>query len=124
MEALEIQGTTDTPEIILDKEKSIFSFSGKSMPEDVEEFYQPVIQWIENYAASPNTFTKVIFKMKYFNTASSKMLLDVMEHFADANENGNSVEMEWHYPEIDEDMLEAGEGYDELVEVPFKFIAY
>ena len=124
MEALEIQGTTDTPEIILDKEKSIFSFSGKSMPEDVEEFYRPVIQWIENYAASPNTFTKVIFKMKYFNTASSKMLLDVMEHFADANENGNSVEMEWHYPEIDEDMLEAGEGYDELVEVPFKFIAY
>lgn len=124
MEALHIQGTTDTPEIILDKEKNVFSFSGKSMPEDVEEFYRPVLQWIENYASSPNTNTKVIFKMKYFNTASSKMLLDVMERFANASENGSTVEMEWHYQEVDEDMLEAGEGYDELVDVPFKFFAY
>lgn len=124
MDTIILEGTTDTPEITLDRTKNMFQFGGKSLPEDVEEFYSPIIKWVEEYANAPNPNTNVVFKMKYFNTASSKMLLDVMEAFAVAVENGSKVEMEWHFQSVDEDMQEAGEGYSEIVDVPFKFFPY
>jgi SiaC family regulatory phosphoprotein len=124
MDAIILKGSADTPEITLDRMNNTYKFEGKSLPEDVEEFYSPIIQWVEEYAEAPNPNTNIIFKMKYFNTASSKMILDVMEGFAVAAENGSKVEIEWHFQKIDEDMQEAGEGYAEIVDVPFKFMPY
>lgn len=124
MEALIIHGKADIPSITLDKESGEFEFSGKSMPEDVEEFFAPILNWIDQYVENPNPTTRIIFKMKYFNTASSKILLDIMEHFDKLANTEADVEIEWHYLDIDEDMFEAGEGYDELIDIPFRFIKY
>jgi len=54
MEVLSIKGTQETPEVMLDKQSGVFSISGKSLPEDVKEFYNPLIEWIENYSNEPN----------------------------------------------------------------------
>ena len=124
MEAFIHSGTDDTPNVTLDKNNNIFEFGGKSLPEDVEEYYTPIIQWIEEYVKDPNPKTVVIFKMDYFNTASSKMLMDVMERFEKILEAEKEILIEWHYWDMDEDMQEAGEGYEELVEIPFEFIEY
>ena len=124
MEPLIINKTDDTPAIHLDKAAGTFSFSGKSLPEDVTSFYAPVFAWIEAYAASPNDVTNVVFKMTYFNTASSKIILDVLMRFEDIHNAGSTkVVIEWHHDEDDEDMQEAGEEYSEIVEIPFKFVA-
>lgn len=121
MDKFEFAGTDDRPTVILDKDSSKFEFSGKSLPEDVEEFYRPIIDWLDDYCEDPNDKTDVVFKMDYFNTASSKMLLDVMGKFEEMKENGKDVVIHWYYMEDDEDMQEAGEGYEELVEVPFEY---
>lgn len=121
MEKFEFTGTDDRPTVLLDKDNGKFEFSGKSLPEDVEEFYRPIIDWLDDYSEDPNEKTEVTFKMDYFNTASSKMLLDVMSKFEDIKENGHDVLIHWLYMEDDEDMQEAGEGYEELVEVPFDY---
>jgi hypothetical protein len=60
--------------------------------------------------------------MTYFNTASSKIILDILMKLEELHEDGNEVLIEWHYEEDDEDMQEAGEEYSEIVEVPFTFI--
>ncbi len=49
MEILNLEGTEDTPKIILDKKNGIFEISGRSLPEDSAEFYRPVLEWIEKY---------------------------------------------------------------------------
>lgn len=124
MEALSIKGTHETPEVLFNKNSGEFSISGKSLPEDVKEFYYPIVKWVSEYAKSPNPETTLKLKMDYFNTASSKMLLEIFEHFKAMHDAGNKVVIDWYYQEDDEDMQDAGEDYADIVEVPFNFISY
>lgn len=120
MEVLNLEGTEDTPKILLDKGNGIFEISGRSLPEDSAEFYQPVLDWIEEYAGDPNDSTEFAFKLEYFNTASSKLILDVLM----ALEDIEGMKILWYFDEDDEDMEEAGEEFSELVEIPFEFKTY
>jgi len=124
METIKIQGTEDTPKIILDKENELMEISGRSLPEDVSSFYEPVLNWLNEYADNPNKKTIFNFKLTYFNTASSKLLLDILMKLEEMHEKGLDVIIKWHYPEDDEDMAEAGEEYADIVDVPFEQISY
>ena len=124
METIKIQGTEDTPKVILDKENDLMEISGRSLPEDVASFYEPVLSWLDEYAQSPNGKTIFNFKLVYFNTASSKLLLDILMKLEEIHEAGNDVLIRWHYPEDDEDMEEAGEEYADIVDVPFEQVSY
>jgi hypothetical protein len=124
METIKIQGTEDTPRIILDAGSEILEISGRSLPEDVSSFYEPVLNWLNEYAEKPNKKTIFNFKLTYFNTASSKLLLDILMKLEEMHEKGQDVLIRWHYPEDDEDMAEAGEEYADIVDVPFEQVSY
>ena len=124
MEAIIIELGRDTPGVTLDPNNNKFEMTGKSLPEDVASFYDPILAWIEDYSASPNEETVFEMKMNYFNTASSKMLLDILFALEELAEAGNKVKIHWHYKENDEDMMEAGEEYADIVEVPFEHFPY
>jgi hypothetical protein len=124
METIKIQGTEDTPKIILDKETDLMEISGRSLPEDVSSFYEPVLTWLDEYAQNPNKKTVFNFKLIYFNTASSKLLLDILMKLEEIHEAGHEVLVRWHFPEDDEDMEEAGEEYADIVDVPFEQVSY
>ena len=120
MEILNLKGTEDTPTILLDKKNGIFEISGRSLPEDSAEFYRPVLEWIKGYSSSPNPATEFVFKLEYFNTASSKLILDVLS----ALEDIPGMKINWYFHDDDEDMEEAGQEFSELVEIPFEFKTY
>ncbi len=120
MNILHLEGTEDTPKILLDATNGIYEISGRSLPEDTAEFYQPVLDWIAQYAQQPNPSTPFVFKLEYFNTASSKLILDILTKL----EEIPGVQVNWYFAEDDEDMEEAGEEFSELVEIPFEFQNY
>ena len=124
MEALIIQGTDDSPKVILDAENKKMEISGRSLPEDVSTFYKPIIEWVNEYSKQPNQLTVLAFKLDYFNTASSKNILNILLKLKDIHETGNEVLVEWHYQEDDDDMLETGIEYARVVKIPFKNIRY
>ena len=119
-DTLHLEGTEDTPRIVLDRKNGVMEISGRSLPEDSTEFYKPVLDWIEQYASDPNPSTNFVFKLEYFNTASSKLLLDVLS----APEDIKGMKIHWYFHEDDEDMEEAGQEFSELVEIPFEFKTY
>lgn len=121
MERFFLKPTNETPRIELDKVKNIFEISGTSLPEDVVQFYTPVLTWLNQYSSNPNEKTVVKFSMDYYNTSSSKMILKILELFKDIYRKGFDVEIHWHYFEDDEDIIEAGEDYSETIKIPFKF---
>lgn len=123
MEAILLEGSTDTPSVHLDKKSNQFVIKGSSMPEDVKEFYTPIMNWIDAYFESPNDVTPFVFEMVYFNTASSKMLLDMLYKLKDAIDDGYKVDIIWKYFEDDEEMMEAGEDFSEIVEMPIKLVS-
>ena len=124
MEALDIRATNDTPKVLLDPENDIFEISGRSLPEDVVSFYQPVLDWLEDYKEAPNDFTEFVFKYIYFNTATSKLVQDILIKLEEIHENGEKVQVIRFYEEDDEDMLDLGEEFSENVDIPFDIISY
>jgi hypothetical protein len=122
MNTIKIEAKEDTPMIVFDPENNIFEISGRSLPEDASLFYEPILEWLKEYAKSPNELTELHIKMNYFNTASSKLLLDILMIIEEIVEEGHKCNIKWFYAEDDEDMEEAGEEYSELIDVPFELI--
>ena len=122
MKRIHIEEVGYTPGIILDSKKQIFKMTGKACPEDAIGFYEPIIDWLELYSVSPNEETVFEFKLSYYNTASSKALLKIMQFMERLKEKGVSVKIKWYYYEDDEELLIAGEDYSEIIEVPFELI--
>ncbi|MFC2112193.1 DUF1987 domain-containing protein [Bacteroidota bacterium] len=122
MEAYRVAGTEDSPEVILDLEANQMELSGRSLPEDVITFYEPIVRWIVAYSKNPLDNTVFNFKLSYFNTASSKVILDILTLFEDMIEEGHKVLVRWHYDDDDEDMQDAGEEYADMVDVPFEMV--
>ena len=124
MNTLRIEPADDSPQVILDKENNIFEISGKSLPENVVEFYRPVMDWLQEYRKDPNPKTGLTLKLIYFNTASSKMILDILMVLEEMAEAGHEVVVRWMSLKSDEDMQEAGKEYEEMVDLPFEHLTY
>ena len=124
METLIIAGTEDTPAVKLDVASGTYELVGRSLPEDVTTFYKPVFEWLAGASSAGLSKMNFDVKLEYFNTASSKVILDIFSKLEGLKEGGVDVTINWHYSEDDEDMQEAGEEYSELVEVPFKLVSF
>lgn len=122
MKRLFIQERDFIPGIILDKDKGVFEITGKACPENMEEFYEPVFSWLDEYAENPNDVTTFKVKLIYYNTASSKALLKILQKLEQLSNKGYKVNVEWYYDAEDEELLIAGEDYAELIKLNFKFI--
>lgn len=122
MELLEIEGTNITPSIKFDAESGVLDLKGRSIPENSLEFYQPIYNWLDAYVESPQSKTVVNVHLDYFNTSSSKCILDILKRVDKLDENGKDVLVKWYYDENDEDMMESGEDYMDLLEAPFELI--
>jgi hypothetical protein len=124
METIKIAPTEDTPGVILDPASNQFEISGRSLPEDVVVFYQPVIQWLEELEKSPISGMVLSIKLEYFNTASSKLILDILLKLEEIFQNGTQLKVVWNFLSTDSDMKEAGEEYSEIVGLPFELKEY
>jgi hypothetical protein len=123
MDTLLIEGSAKTPTIKFDSNSGLVEIKGRSIPENSIEFYKPLIDWLEKYAIKPQANTTVNIQLEYFNTSSSKCILDVFKKLENINKSGNStVIINWHFEEDDEDMSEAGEDYKAIINVPFKMV--
>lgn len=122
MEPIIIEGTPKTPTIKFDAREGVFEIKGRSIPENSVEFYKPLNEWLDQYMQVPLDKTVVNIRLEYFNTSSSKCILDVFKRLESIHRSKHDVEINWFYEEDDEDMLEAGEDYDSIIKVPFKMI--
>jgi hypothetical protein len=122
MDAILIEGTPKTPDVSFDHSNGALLLKGRSIPENSIEFYRPLVEWLENYSSSPQQKTVCNIQLEYFNTSSSKCLLDLFKKMEDMSKSGNEIIINWYYEEDDEDMLEAGEDYQSIINVPFKMI--
>lgn len=122
MEGLLLEATNLTPYISFDAENGKLELKGRSIPENSLEFYKPVFEWLDNYVTTPASKTIVEIKFDYFNTSSSKCILDILKKIDKIDEAGEDVLIKWYYDEADEDMMEAGEDYSDLLDAPFDLI--
>lgn len=123
MESLVIEKTSRTPKVNFDTLTGIFEMSGRSIPENAAAFYNPILDWLEQCKQKSNISSiQAIFKLEYFNTASSKLILDIFKKLETFKEKGKLVSVQWYYDPKDEDMQDAGRDFKDIIALPFELI--
>ena len=122
MQNIYIQAIGESPEIIFDLEKNIFSIKGKSVVSDAESFYAPIIEWLSKVSDELRDDMNFVFDLEYFNIASSKRILFILYKLNDLRKRGKDIRVIWHFSMEDDEMKEVGEDYAVMVNIPFEFI--
>lgn len=117
------EATEKTPAIHFDESNGLISIKGKSIPEHTNEFYKALQEWIEEYGKNPQPKTNVEIQLEYYNTASSKSLMEIFRKLEAIHKDGNDMVINWYYEDDDEDMFETGEDMDSMLDIPFKIIS-
>jgi hypothetical protein len=116
MERYFVEATKMTPQIELDPDKKVYSLTGNSRPENPMQFYKQMFDWLNSYFESATEKMTFEVRMDYFNTSTSKILLDLFELFEKYAES-KDIHVIWYYQSDDEEMQEAGEELLDLVEL-------
>ncbi len=122
MDALIVKLTKETPEIIFNPKDDLFSIKGKSLPENAVDFYKPVFDWISNFSLNhPNKNIALNVDIDYMNSSSIKLLFFIFntinKHYQ-SNKNANTC-INWFCSKDDELMLNKGNEFKELLDLPF-----
>jgi hypothetical protein len=122
MQNIDIQATARTPLITFKPEEGLFILEGESYPEDTKKFYDSPLSHVYSYLAQASVpETKLVFKLKYFNSSSAKVLMDLFVAVEESAIAGNSITVEWHHAEDDDNMQELGEEFSEELQTA-KFV--
>lgn len=132
MKGFNIPPTEKTPQVLFDTKKSLFEIKGNSRPENVRDFYFPLIYKIKKYFDNiiekdqgdlfKDECFKFNFKLEYFNSSSAKFISDILVVIKELSEKGLNLKIYWYFSDGDEDMKEVGEDFSEMISVPFNYI--
>ena len=120
MNNLIIEPTSSTPAVQFRVDGRLL-IEGRSLPENVMKFYTPLIEWASELTSQA---VKLDINLEYLNSASSKKLLELLKVF-DANSHIDNLIINWHYEMDDEDCLESGQIFEELlIKAQFRYHEY
>lgn len=120
---IEINETEDTPRVYLNAAEGNFSIIGKSLPEDPAEFFDPIHNWFDNYLKQPNSSTTITLELDYFNSASSKQIVELLMKLENPSD-GHETKVLWRFHEDDELMELRGEELKNVLDVTFEFESF
>jgi len=122
MADINIIGTLKTPTISFNEKDKHLLIEGRSIPENPIEFYEPLLNQLKDYLNIPVGKMEIDFKLEYFNTSSSIVILDVLRQLKKISEQNNHIVVNWFYDADDFDLLEIGEDYSTLMNFPFNLL--
>lgn len=121
MDVFRLEATKNTPEVLF-KPDGHLKMRGRSIHEDAVKFFAPLLNWVEDYVESPPDFTTVDIQLEYFNSASAKFILNILQDLVKVIVAGRKLVINWYYEEGDDDILERGEYFASILNLDFNFI--
>ncbi len=116
MENFYLEETAKTPKLSFNAQGGKFLMAGRSIPENSIEFYKPLFEWLDDYVKHSANKTVFDIKLEYFNTSSSKCLVEIFRRLEQIK--NQDIVINWFYEEDDEDMQESGEDFKEIIDIP------
>lgn len=121
MKEYKIVASKNTPEVYLHPD-GLIRIQGRSIHENVTDFFSPVDEWVSEYIQKPADFTRVDINLEYFNSASAKVFIQILQKITYVTLKNKKFVFNWYYEDGDEDILERGEYFSTVLDVPFNFI--
>ena len=121
---MEIQASGSIPYYNSDFKKGLITLKGVSINDDVKDFYTSIINDLKMNLGNVKKNIKIEIDLTYFNTRTSRYLLDIFKTFIDLLiPNGYKVTVDWYYEEDDIDMCDTALDYQSLTGIPFNTIS-
>ena len=124
MKELIIAKSANTPGITFNPETGIMKIEGRSIPENPGDFFDPIIEWLEEYFNKATEVTRFDLNLEYVNSGSSKYLLGIFRILKKKHDEGKNCSINWYYEEDDEAIFSLGEHYKNTIKIPFNLIEY
>ena len=121
MQELKITSSKNTPEIFMSP-KGFIKIKGRSTHENVNAFFAPIEKWVDEYIVNPAKLTTVDLNFEYFNSSSSKALINMLQKITQVNTKDKLFVINWYYEDGDDDILERGEYFASILGIPMNFI--
>ncbi|MBN8694666.1 MAG: SiaC family regulatory phosphoprotein [Bacteroidetes bacterium] len=119
-----IKGTNVTPRVLLDAKRNIIDIKGKAISTSDNTLFGDIRKWIDHNSSDFSKSVNVNVAFDYFNTHCSKEILDLFKMLEGYHKRGSNINVNWLHEEEDEDMLEAGEDYQAIIDIPFKMVQH
>lgn len=116
-----IDKTADCPYINF-LEDGTLEIEGRSITEDPFTFWQPLLEWVENYSRKPASQTNVNIYLEYSNSSSNKYINELLRKLEDSHGKNTDVLVTWKYEEDDESVLQLGRDFESMLKLPFTFL--
>ena len=120
MDNFNIELTNFTPKVDFDASSGELSITGKSLPEDARTFYKPLINWIHDLENTPLPSVHLSVELSYFNSSSTKQILKIFYALEGLQDVGKKINVSWLAKGGDSMIIEKGEEFNELINLPFK----
>lgn len=112
-----------TPYVLIDEEKGYMLFDGESFPENVISFYQDITDWLYHYLSTDFSAFTFDCKLVYFNSSTSKVLLNMFSAMDKAVCDGKRIIVNWRCSTYNEIIIECAETFaDEFENIKFRII--
>ena len=114
MENILLEERDNSPKVIMDRERGLIEFEGKSYPENTFAFYRPLTEWLKKYFKyyiNPTTTTTVNFKFVYFNSATTQIIFEILDIIEEAE--AKNLKVYWFYDRENKNGFEDYEDYSE-----------
>lgn len=115
MKSLVINTESDAPyypAVNFDPETGICEISGESYMEEAYKFYLPLINWIKEFILNEKRPLTLNFKLIYFNTSSSRLIVDILETLRKLREDGHQIKVNWYFDPEDPDVKDEVEDFE------------
>lgn len=113
MQKIEVAKTISTPHMVIDAENNYLMLAGESFPENIMNFYGPLLSWLESYLATDFSVFTFDCRLVYFNSSTSKLLMNILGIMNDAAVQGKKVIVNWHSSKENDVIIECGEEFGE-----------
>ncbi len=122
MKDLVIERTYSTPAVNFSAKNGLLRIEGRSIPENPAVFYDPIMNWLQEYFPKSNVHTKIDVKLDYINSGSSKSILAMFKMIKQFYDSGFQCQVNWHFEEDDESIRDLGKHFKTLLKMPFNLV--
>ncbi len=113
--------TQDCPYINF-SENGVLEIIGRSITEDPFTFWQPILEWLEQYCIEPAKSTQLNIFLEYSNSSSNKYISEILRQLEEVHGEKTQVNVIWNYEQGDETVYQLGSDFESIFNLPFQFI--
>lgn len=103
------EATVRTPRVELDPNNQTFLIEGESYPEDINRFYDPILDALEHYFSQTGRGLRCAINLNYFNSSSARQLMEMLDKLDARAKQGHQIQVKWSCVPDDDIMQEFAE---------------